>query len=375
MPRRRSLSDEQITRLRERLAADDAPSTRKLAEEFGVSAMTVSRYARMPKEEFAQVSPFEEIGLTGLTRYGGQVQEDYDVRWKTLSRMVPVVQEMLNYPIVAAVMHAIEMLMRGAEWSVQPGGEELLDEEAAEFIEGCIDDMSQSWSDHVSQATTFLPYGFAPFEIVYKRRLGPDKDPASKYDDGKIGWRKFAIRSQDTLTPGREWIFDDAGGIQAMNQTEKTGGQSVTIPIEKLILYRSTAAKNNPQGRSILRPVYFAYYFAKNLADIESITAERMGTGGPIVYMGKGTSTKGANSDISAAQKIVRDIRIDQQSGIVIPYPKQTADGTGMLFELLSPPSRGIIDFDAAIKRYNQQITQTVLAHFLFLGLTEQGTQ
>src|SRR3990172_5302293 len=217
MARKRVLTDPQIMAIPGSLAT--GISMRTLAKEWGVSPMTISRYAS--REEFAdRTSPFAELGLTGLKQFGGQVQDDYDAQWRTLQRMVPIVKEMLDYPIVAAVMHAIEMLMRGAKWTVVPGGQEQADDEAAQFIETCMDDMSQSWQDHVSQAVSFISYGFSPFELVYKRRVGSDRDPASKYDDGLIGWRKFAVRSQDTLTPGREWIFDEAGGIQAMNQTE-----------------------------------------------------------------------------------------------------------------------------------------------------------
>jgi len=236
-------------------------------------------------------------------------------------------------------------------------------------------DMSQSWDDHIGQAISMVPYGFAPFEICYKRRRGPDKDPESNFDDGLIGWRKFAYRSPDTLAPGNEWLFDEAGGVQGLNQQAPPDYTPVTIPIEKMLLYRTSAVKNNPQGRSALRSSYIPWYYAKNLAEIEGITAERMGTGVPTIYLGEGTTKSGDGSDFAMAKKVVRDLVVDEQEGIVFPHPKMTSEGRGILFELISPPSRGPIAFDQTIARYNQQIAQTLLAQFIFLGLTERGTQ
>jgi hypothetical protein len=45
------------------------------------------------------------------------------------------------------------------------------------------------------------------------------------------------------------------------------------------------------------------------------------------------------------------------------------------LFELVSPPSRGIVDFDKVITRYEQRMAMVVLAQFIFLGMTKVGTQ
>ena len=354
----------------------ESESKTKLAEEFGVSRQTIYRTAdEFEANKVSLQNAFGEFGVTGLSRFGGSVMEDYDTEWQSLSRMVKLVKEMLDWPIVGSMAFAIEMSLRKAEWTATPASEEKADVEAAEFLDSCINDMSQTWDDHITQAVSMLWFGFAPFEMVFKRRLGMDKEPDSKYDDGRIGWRKFAFRAQDSLAPGNEWIFDENGGIQGMNQQAPPFWRQVTIPIEKLILYRTSAAKNNPQGKSALRAAHIPWYFAKNLSEIEGISAERLGTGFPIMYLGDGTRKEGTNSDLAFAKQAVRDIRADEQGGLVVPYPKMTNDGRGALFEFMSPPSRGIIDFDRAIMRYNQQIAQTLLAQFIFLGMAQVGTQ
>lgn len=375
MPRKAKYRQSKRVEIGNRALATNAAGRKELMDSFEISKATLSRYVKEAEGFASKGSLFSETGTTGLSRFGGSVKEDYDQSWDNLVDLVALVKEMLNHPIVSATMYALETSIKRVEWSVIPGGEGAVDLEVAEFVKGCMHDMSHTWEDHTSQLLSMLAYGFAPFEVVYKRRLGPDKEPASQYDDGKLGWRKLAFRSQDTLAPGNEWEFDDAGGVQGMNQQAPPDWTPKFIPIEKMILYRTTAAKNNPQGHSVLRSSFIPWYFSKNMSEIEGIAAERTGTGIPVLYMGDGTNKAGSGSDFAFAKQIVRDVRSDEQEGIAIPYPKQTADGRGVLFELISPPSRGLINFEETITRYNQQITQTLLAQFIFLGLTRYGTQ
>lgn len=374
-----NLTEKQSKELTRRVLAGESPT--KLADEFSVSRTTVYRHKREGQtDEFASsagANLYGEFGVTGLKRFGGMVQDDYLPNWRDLSNLVKIVQEMVDDPIIGATLFAAEMSMRGADWSVVPGGEMPADKKAAEFLESCKEDMSHSWDDHITQALSMLPFGFSPFEIVYKKRQGPFADPLSNFDDGLIGWRKFGFRSQDSLSPGNEWDFDKNGGIAAMNQLAAPNYQPRKIPIEKMILYRTTAAKNNPQGKSALRSAYIPWYYAKQFMELEGIAAERMGGGLPVMYLGEGTSKDSSNStsDYAYAKQVVRDVRNDSQAGLVIPHRKMGNDGKGILLELLSPASNNLVDYDKAIERYNQQKAQTVLAQFIFLGLTERGTQ
>lgn len=375
MPRPAKYDERQQMKIGNEYLAADAAGRRALGEKYDVSKATLSRYSSKAEKFQTGGGLFSETGTSGLTRFGGSIQEDYDDDWNSLVDMVALVKEMLNHPIVSATMYALEISLKRVEWSVIPGGESEIDLEVAEFVETNMHDMSHSWEDHISQLSSMFHFGFAPFEIVYKRRLGPDNAVPSQFDDGRIGWRKLAFRSQDTLAAGNEWEFADDGGIKGLNQQAPPDWTPKFIPMEKMILYRTTAAKNNPQGLSLLRRIYIPWYYSKNISEIEGIAAERVGAGIPVMYLGDGTSLGGGDSDIKFAKQIVRDTRSDEQEGIVIPHPKQTADGRGALFELVSPPSRGLIDFEATIERYNKQISQTLLAQFLFLGLVKHGTQ
>ncbi len=365
----------------------DGESAIKISEELGVSRSTVTRWGNSVeslREDFKAVpKKFGEFGVTGLNRFGtrgigSSIIEDYLTPWENLSTMIPLVREMADDPIIGSVLFAIEMMIRQSEEGVVPFSESEIDQSAAKFLEECLIDLTHTFSEHISQVVSFVKFGWSCFEVVYKRRTGLDAPIPSQYNDGLIGWKKFAFRSQDTLAPGREWLFDDNGAILGMNQQAPPDFKFVSIPISKMILYRTNHEKNNPQGRSALRAAYRAWYYSKNLSEIEGIAAERMGAGLPVMYLGEGTKLgEGTDTDFEFAKKLVRDIRADEQMGVVIPYPKMThtTDGKGALFEFVSPPSKGLIDFNAAIARYNQQMAQTLLAQFIFLGLAERGTQ
>ena len=321
---------------------------------------------------------FSEMGLSGLRRFSGRVDDEYDRVFKSLNKRVQLFREMGDDPIVASVLQAIKMVIRRASWYFEAGGESKADKEAAEFMNTCLNDMSQSWADTIDQVLGCIQYGFYPAELVYKKREGPKDEGGSKYDDGRIGWRKWVFMAPESLSPGGEWIFDDYGGIQGINQQAPPLYQPVKIPIEKCILFRTTTEKGNPEGRALLRAMYIPYWFKKNMEEVEGISAERMGSGFPVMYLGDGVAKAGVpGDDLSNAKDIVVNVRTDEQMGIVIPYPKLGLgrEGEGVLFELVSPPSRGAVDFHQTITRHSQTMSIVGLAQFVHLGMNQVGAR
>ena len=139
-----------------------------------------------------------EIGRVGQKRYGGRFYEEFltELRGK---RGIETYREMAeNDDTVGTILYALEMLIRQATWSVAPGGDSQRDRDAAEFVESCMYDMQDTWTDTISEILSFLTYGWSFHEIVYKRRMGSSRNQQlrSKYSDGLIGWRKIPIRAQ-----------------------------------------------------------------------------------------------------------------------------------------------------------------------------------
>ena len=208
-----------------------------------------------------------EIGSTGLRRSSGFVYEEFltQLRGRLGSKTYREMAD--NDPVIGSFLFAIEKIITRLEWRVDPFSElgstdepDDQDVETARFVEECLNDMSDSFDSALASILSFVVFGWSWHEIVYKRRVGPDqKDPRkrSKFSDGKVGWRKWPIRAQETWM---RWEFDEDGGIQAYVQYDPSGGGMHTIPIDKSLLFRTTTQKNNPEGRSLLRNSYRPWY-------------------------------------------------------------------------------------------------------------------
>ena len=167
-------------------------------------------------------------------------------------------------------------------------------------------------------------YGWSYHEIVYKRRLGDNRDPSkrSKYNDGRIGWRKIPSRSQDSWAG---WKFDEEDDGNVIGMWQDTGNGKVLILIEKALLFRTTSARGNPEGRSFLRGAYRPWYFKKHIEEIEGIGIERDLAGLPVLITPENLdiwNPEDANAQKirQQAESLVKNIRRDRNEGVVLPY-------------------------------------------------------
>jgi hypothetical protein len=266
---------------------------------------------------------------------------------------------------------------------VQPASDSPEDLEAAEFLYQCQQDTSHGWEDFVAELLSFLPYGWSYFEVVYKIRGGPtETDPKfrSKFNDRRVGWRKFALRSQDTL---HRWEFDSDGGVKGMWQQPigdamATKPQIVFIPIEKAVLFRTTSAKNNPEGRSVLRSAYRSWYFQKRIQEIESVGLERDLAGLPVMRVPIELLETGRTAEQTATYNYLRDIvtrvRRDEQEGLMLPLAYDENSNELFKFELLTSGGKRQFDTGAIVQRYSQEIAMSILSDWLLLGHESVGS-
>ena len=294
-----------------------------------------------------------EKGQTGLDQWSGIIREDFLKELRGKEGYKKYNEMRLNSAPVGAMLMAVEQSIRGIQWQyVSDEGEE---DERIIFLDEALNNMSHTWNDHLVEALSMMPFGYAPFEIVYKRS-----------DGGGITWRKFAIRGQDTVL---RWLIDENGGLGGLVQQGAPYYRTVEIPIEKMVLYRTRSEKNNPEGRSILRTAWVSYFYCKNIQQFEGIGIERDLAGLPVISLPEGasTDTDDPDSDASKAAKTARNIRNDEQSGLVLPF--------GWEFELASTGGSRMFDTDKIIKRYESRMLMSALAQFLILGQDKVGTQ
>lgn len=330
---------------------------------------------KKPKNSIKKESKvnFKEIGVTGLEQMGGTIDEEKLLKLKGKTGMQEFKQMSDNDATVGGVLFAYENLLRRVKWDVTPYSAAPNDIENADFVRECMHDMSHSWEDFISEILSMLVFGWASHEIVYKRRLGPaqqDASKRSKFNDGKIGWRKLPIRAQETL---ERWEFDDDGGIKGWHQQPESG-DAVFLPIEKLLHFRTTCKKNNPEGKSILRAAYVSYFRKRELERIEAIGIERDLAGLPQLYLPTEMFEDGLSSQLEAYKKIARNIRRDEQGCLVLPSIFDENGNRLLEFNLIGTGSARIVDTNVPIMRYTKAIATSMLADTLLLGQDKVGS-
>lgn len=332
-----------------------------------------------------------------------------------------------NDPIASALLYAIEALVRGVEWRIEPAkdknpkpkepppppkmvqppapepgpdGEQLPTpppvmvppppepppeptpfeedaEAAAEFMETVLfEDLDVPFPDVVNEALTMLPYGFSLLEIVAKKRNGSSPDPmkSSKFTDGYIGLACLSPRSQDTV---HRWQFDASGRATAVEQLLVDGRGVVTIPLSKLLHFKTTTRLSNPEGRSILRGAYVSWMRKQTIEEAEGRVAVRAGGVVEIRIPGELLDPNAPPELVIAKNnfQIAADrLAADRQGSILMPSDTD-ANGRPMYeLKFAIPETRRNSDMSTMVERYNKLIAMTVMADFLLIGHESVGS-
>ena len=221
-------------------------------------------------------------------------------------------------------------------------------------------------------------YGFAPLEILWKRRSGlKSSDPIhrSAYKDGKIGIRALPLRAQNTVF---RWEFDPQDGKPIGMYQQPWSGAQVFIPGGKLLLFRTTDTRNNPEGRSILRSSYRPWYFKKRIEEIEAVGVERDLAGLPVAYIPaqylSATADPADRAVATEFKKLIQSIKRDTHEGLLLPSNRDKSGNPLFEIKLLSTGGARAFNTTEIVDRYNKAIATSVLADFIFLGQSAVGS-
>jgi hypothetical protein len=330
-----------------------------------------------------RVSPFAEIGTSGLKQFSGWVLDEWLGELQGREAAWRYREFMDNDPIAGGFLFMIEMLAQRVTYSVE-GGEPRW----RKHVEQCMHDMSHGWDDFICEALTHLPYGYSVHEEVFKLRRGeqpgqdemepeagavgdtptteePQHPGSSIYDDGLVGWRKLPLRAQETTL---HWDFDGYSSLRGLEQLDWHGGHH-HIPVTKFLLIRNRRVRNSPEGFSILRRAWTSFFRMRGLQDIEAIGAARDLAGIPSAKPPPGVDLfADENKELyNEIVELVTTVHRDEDEGLVWP----TAEWE---FELVSSSGSRQFDIDKIIRRYEQRIAASVAADFMLLGQDGLGS-
>jgi hypothetical protein len=322
----------------------------------------------------------EELGVSGLKGarpMEGWLYDEFLPQLRGL-RGAQLYREMQdNDPIIGAAIFAFTMLLRSVDWSVVSADDSTAAEQAKEWVEGVLfKDMLTPFGDVISDILSFIPFGFAPAEVTYKIRRGEKRDPrkSSQFDDGTIGVMKIGVRAQDTIW---RWHFDDYGELMALEQF-RMGQLNAMIPAEKLLMFRTQATLNNPEGRSVLRNSYRTYTRKNTIEEAEGRAAIR--SAGIVVmripsqYLdpsASGDELATANAYRAIATKVAQDA----MGSVVIPSDVDPNTKTPIVsLDYVATEGTRPVDMSAIVERYDKRMLSSMLADFILLGQQAVGS-
>jgi hypothetical protein len=328
-----------------------------------------------------------ETGFVGLRTTNGMIIEEAN-RVFRYPQFIKTVNEMRTDPTINAALNVYRMLLTRPTWTVKPPENATeTEKKRAEALESMMNDMDDmSWSDFISEVSTYLEYGFSIQEKVFRRRLARN---GSKFNDGLVGIRKLAPRGQDTI---RHWNFSEDGrelqsvgqslanmenGARYQNLADKDG--LITISRDKFLLFSADSVKGNPEGKSILKSVYLPYKqltllkdqlflgVAKDLAAIPIV-------GLPPKYMDANAAPED-KAVYDAYKNVVNNVAAGTQRGIVMPlmYDPDTKQPV-FDFKLLEAKGGSKFDLPTIIKQLQNDILVALSADVITMGSDINGS-
>ena len=329
-------------------------------------------------DEKVPAMAYGEMGYTGLITLGGKIWDEcnHELRWPYAYKTF---KQMALDGAVHPSLDFVESKIAEADWIVRipkKAPKELIAQLTAQkvFVESCMEDMEHSWSAMIKDASSFNRYGFSVLEKVYRYR---NKKYGSKYDDGRVGFRKIVGRSQGTV---EDWDWRNKG------RDQKGFWQRVIVPDEKLLVngwevlksqakqettlkfiprykylhFRHNPQNDSPTGSSPLAGVWQAYKMKQAYQESEAIGTAQDNNAFKILYLPPEYLVKDADPDRKESFEMYKTMlekaHQAKQSGFILPMITD-ADGKKMFdFEIKNISGTKSYDVNKIIERYTREI-------------------
>lgn len=329
-----------------------------------------------------------EQGVTGLKTAANRILEETQRAFR-YPDFIKTVAEMSHNPTVGAATNVWRMMISRVEWDVEaPKGADEKLIERTQIVRTMMDDMDgQSWAAFIEEVIPYLWYGFDVHEIVLRRRL---KKNGSKHNDGLVGIKKLAPRSQDTICG---WLFSEDGS-ELLGCQQSTAGMEnayrfasridpstgkIHIPRNKFLLFSASATKGNPEGNSIFKNIYLAYKQLSLLQDQELLGIAKDVQGIlkieiPPRYLAADASDED-RATCAAFEQIIDGYNAGTQRGLLVPQIHDPETKLPMFsYELMESKGGAKYDTESVIRRLQGDILSALSVDILKLGAEGSGS-
>lgn len=347
--------------------------------------MTRARRTTNEKVEKASVG-LNEVGYSGNSLFNGVSTEEM---YKELNHpySLATYKKMSYHPSVNTPLSMYNSMVSKIKFRVVPVEDATKKEiKQAELVESMLDDMEVPMHDVLNDIMTMNTYGFSVLEKVYRRR---EKKSGSLHNDGVIGIRKLALRSQDSI---EKFKFDASGNyvthvVQDMSRVHDPYNRyrdrlinKVEIPRSKFMLFNLGRNRSNPYGTSPLRDIYLPWKYLTSIEELEAAGVAKDLQGVPVMYI----PAQYMSGDASPEQKIifeqfkniVRNLQNNSQSGVILPsaVDPETRQPLFKLELLSTQGGKKNYDTTQVKEYYRAMIFIGMNADILLMGNTQTGS-
>jgi len=328
-----------------------------------------------------------EIGHLGLNVFNG-VSTDEIKRELNWPNNIKVYKQMTYSPSINSALTLYENIIGKVEWNyTAPQNPTEQEQNQARIINEMMRDLDGStWREFINDVLSMMVYGFSVHEKVYRRRY---KSNGSRFNDGVIGWKKLAIRNQETIE--RFTFSPDGSDITGVKQNlygvsdsigrySARGSQEVILPRSKFMLFRTGKHKGNPFGVSHLRDAYSSWKYLTAIEEMEVIGFSKDLSGVPLLrippqYMSADASTE-QKAIYEYYKNVIRNLQQNQQSGVILPqaYDPETKQPLFDLSLLSNEGGKKSFDSDKIKDYYKRAIYVALFAEVLIFGSSSGGS-
>ncbi len=265
---------------------------------------------------------------------------------------------------LASMFQAIWQPVRRTRWRIDPNGAKatVVKHVATDLGLSIVGDDAPlvrgvglfSWPEHLRNALTYVQFGHAVFETVYR------------IEGGLAHLHRVAPRPQSTIA---YWNVDRQGRLLSIEQWSAgvfavpgyvvqvpTGDGSQAIPGDRLVVYVRDPDPGVWTGNSILRACYKNFILKDELMRIEAAAARRHGIGVPTLWASPEESED--EDRIAKYQEIASAYTGGSSAGLALPAEAKA--------QILAPQGTPM-DPRRAIEYHDHQMALVALAHFLNL--------
>jgi len=295
------------------------------------------------------------VGVPGNTDYDGWGSLDsgeYLSRLKGQAGARTYDQMRRSDPQVGAVLKALTLPIRKANYYIEPASEDPKDIEIAEIIQkNLFEEMSITWDDTIRHALLMLTFGFFILEKVWH-----------------VKDNLFQVKKLDPRLPTSviRWEYDKSKKKLIGPVQQDTDGKEYQLPIEKILVFTVDREGDNWEGMSVLRQAYKPWVIKDKLEKINAIKHDRHGVGIPVIKVP--ASVKEGTDEWRRAEAMGEGIYAHEKMYVIEP--------DGYEVRLMTPDGgQGGTDALPSIQYNDEEIAKAVLAMFLNLGTSQTGSR